>query len=98
MYVASLVVSVAVDLVVVHDTPPSHDNCTQIFGELLVLSALGVQAHFDALNQRRDRNAEAVVVEAVFVLLRAECRTSGARCRCCYRPQRGRHLSARWLC
>ena len=40
MYVASLVVRVAVDLVAVHDTPPSHDNCTQIFGAPLVLSAL----------------------------------------------------------
>ena len=38
-YVALLVVNVGVDLVVVHDAPPSHDNCTQIFGAPLVLSA-----------------------------------------------------------
>ena len=70
MYVALLVVSVAVDFVVVHDMPPSHDNCTQIFGALLVLSALASKPDFDALNRCSDRNVEAEVVEAVFVLLR----------------------------
>lgn len=40
MYVALLVVSVAVDLVAVHETPPSQDDCTHIFGAPLVLSAL----------------------------------------------------------
>jgi hypothetical protein len=38
-YVAVLVVNVGVDFAVVHDAPPSHDNCTQIFGAPLVLSA-----------------------------------------------------------
>jgi hypothetical protein len=39
VYVASVVLRVVVDLAVVHVVPPSHESCTQIFGEPLVASA-----------------------------------------------------------
>ena len=39
VYVASVVLRFVVDLAVVQVVPPSHESCTQIFGEPLVASA-----------------------------------------------------------